>query len=718
MHDKKIIVRGLVFGIVLSSIPVKPIAINIAEHKIIKDERGVNRSKNKDYIKERRGENPIKVNKNIVEGSVLEIVIGDGEYVPDLTGNLDGYETVRVSTVGSKKLVTADYDNLRASGIPKIDLSRASSDYIPSGAFANATYLTSFKFPSGITRIGNLNEENIGAFYNCVNLTGSLVIPDTVSSIGFRAFYGCSSLDGQLKIPDSVINIGSSAFNGCSGLTGSLIIPNSVLNISSYAFYGCSGFTGDLILPSSINRVDTCAFYGCSGFNGKLVIPDSVTIIEDSSFNGCSGLVGDLVLPSKVVSVGFRAFYGCSSLNGQLIIPSSVVTIGSSAFNKCSGLTGGLYIPDSVTNIGSYAFYKCHGFNGNLIIPDSVKQIGEKAFDGLSKIDKILIKVNSSHLAIDYKKAIIDNLPNNHQTVIDIPYDFNTSGTWMETTSKRVGKPIIKNVVNGVESDLINNKGETISLYIPSLYQESNVVVLKDGKISPLPIKDSNDKHIFKESGIYQVTITTDLGNISTINFKVEDPQFKNAEDAVKKSEVSRNPIDIDDARNLVNKLPECLLKDQLHDRINTIVPDITMELKTSISNVDIYIKSENMLSLSLDTNLLTFNDFSGIEDVESLNAVNLTVSSSLPYKINTSLPVDIVNSDKSNSLDKNILNIRANGQDTYKTLDGLNNAVTLLDNEPNGNNKVHGIDVMLKGNIAHKKDVYKTTIKFEIEQK
>src|SRR5699024_4348486 len=135
-------------------------------------------------------------------------------------------------------------------------------------------------------------------------------------------------------------------------------------------------------------------------------------------------------------------------------------------------------------------------------------------------------------------------------------------------------------------------------------------------------------------------------------------------------------------------------------------------------ANVDVYIQSENMLSLSLDTNIVAFDDFSGVEDVEKLNAVNLVVSSSLPYEVNAYLASEIQNNDKSKTIDKNILNIRANGEMSYKSFFDTPNPLMLLDSQSSGNDITHGIDLKLKGNIAHEKDIYKTTIKFEVKQK
>ena len=77
-------------------------------------------------------------------------------------------------------------------------------------------------------------------FLGCSSLT-SVVIPDSVTSIGERAFSGCSSLT-SIVIPDSVTSIGGSAFYECSSLT-SVVIDDSVTSIGGWAFYNCSSLT-------------------------------------------------------------------------------------------------------------------------------------------------------------------------------------------------------------------------------------------------------------------------------------------------------------------------------------------------------------------------------------------------------------------------------------------------------------------------------------------
>ena len=80
---------------------------------------------------------------------------------------------------------------------------------------------------------------NASAFACCDSLT-SVVIGDSVTSIGHHAFSSCSLT--SIEIPDSVTSIGDYAFCGCRSLT-SIVIPNSVTSIGDYAFYNCSPLT-------------------------------------------------------------------------------------------------------------------------------------------------------------------------------------------------------------------------------------------------------------------------------------------------------------------------------------------------------------------------------------------------------------------------------------------------------------------------------------------
>ena len=78
----------------------------------------------------------------------------------------------------------------------------------------------------------------------------------------------------------------------------------------------------------------------------------------------------------------------------------------------------------------------------------------------------------------------------------------------------------------------------------------------------------------------------------------------------------------------------------------------------------------------------------------------------------------EIQNSNKSSVIDKSVLNIKANSDTAYKSFVDTTSPIVLLDNQIEGTYNTHGVDIRLNGGLTHKADVYKTTIKFEVEQK
>ena len=153
-----------------------------------------------------------------------------------------------------------------------------------------------------VTSLGNYFQDNtqITSFEELQYFIG-------LSSIENYAFSGCYNLSGNLILPNSVTSIGNNAFYGRGGLTGNLIIPNSVTTIGNNAFYNCSGFTGDLVIPNSVTNIGQFAFYNCSGFTGNLTIGNSVTTIGYYAFQNCTGLSEMTVLRVTPPSLGSSA---------------------------------------------------------------------------------------------------------------------------------------------------------------------------------------------------------------------------------------------------------------------------------------------------------------------------------------------------------------------------------------------------------------------------
>lgn len=185
-----------------------------------------------------------------------------------------------------------------------------------------------------ITRIPN---DAFSVVQNCLK-DDNLSIPTTVTHIGDRAFCLNAFLTGKLVIPPSVKSIGREAFMGTE-FSGDLVIPNSVGSIGYGAFSACNGFNGTLTLPKGLKVVESCAFISCTKLKGNLTLPDNLTSIGDSAFYICRMLTGNLVIPKTVKSIGERAFAGCSGFKGTLTLHEGLETIGKNAFSSCVGLT-------------------------------------------------------------------------------------------------------------------------------------------------------------------------------------------------------------------------------------------------------------------------------------------------------------------------------------------------------------------------------------------
>lgn len=185
-----------------------------------------------------------------------------------------------------------------------------------------------------ITRIPN---DAFSVVQNCLK-DDNLSIPTTVTHIGDRAFCLNAFLTGKLVIPPSVKSIGREAFMG-TDFSGDLVIPNSVGSIGYGAFSACNGFNGTLTLPKGLKVIESCAFISCTKLKGNLTLPDNLTSIGDSAFYICRMLTGNLVIPKTVKSIGERAFAGCSGFKGTLTLHEGLETIGKNAFSSCVGLT-------------------------------------------------------------------------------------------------------------------------------------------------------------------------------------------------------------------------------------------------------------------------------------------------------------------------------------------------------------------------------------------
>ena len=276
-----------------------------------------------------------------------------------------------------------------------------------------------------------VTEIDRNTFRGCANLTGTLIIPNTVKTIGSLAFWYCTGFT-QLVLPDAMESIGHDAFSDCSGLTD-VTFPSALQVIESHAFSDCSGLvsltlctglTGTLYIPASVDSIGSCVFSYCNDLDAIIVDPDNPkyysennalitkndktllaacknTVIPDDirgigsyAFASMSTLTEVPELPLTLRIIDDHAFYACPFI-GNLVLPDSLGFIGESAFSFCHGLNGSLSIPDAVTQIGDYAFLECEGFDGTLTLGQSLTSIGNMAFTWCTGFTGSLIIPNS-----------------------------------------------------------------------------------------------------------------------------------------------------------------------------------------------------------------------------------------------------------------------------------------------------------------------------------
>ena len=281
-------------------------------------------------------------------------------------------------TIPNSVTSIGNYAFYKCSGLRSVTIPNSVTT-IGDDAFGDCTSLTSVTIPNSVKTIGKY------AFYKCGRLT-SVTIPNSVTTIGYAAFYDCKAFK-KTNYTGTVadwckIEFGSSSnpiyyshnFFINDVEVKDLVIPNSVTKIGYEAFKGCSGLTS-ITIPNSVKAIDNSAFSYCSGLT-SVTIPNSVKTIGDDAFCGCSGLTS-VTIPNSVTTIGGFAFHSCSGLT-SITIPNSVKTIGDHAFYKCSSLTS-ITIPNSVTTIGRWAFEKCSGLTSVTILNPNVK-IDKDAF--------------------------------------------------------------------------------------------------------------------------------------------------------------------------------------------------------------------------------------------------------------------------------------------------------------------------------------------------
>ena len=236
-----------------------------------------------------------------------------------------------------------------------------------------------------------------------------LVIPETVTTLGYRMCYGCTSLK-EVILPDNISVIPDYAFEKCT-LLEKINIPQSLVQIRNDAFSE-SGIK-EFVAPDSFKEIWGYAFKDCK--NLEKVDLNKTTSIGDMSFENCTKL-SSIVLPNTLVELGTYVFSGCTLLN-NIKMPSNPIEItntfiyGSGYYNDTNNWENGILYLDNyliTTNndllnqqsinvkegtivIAINAFTNNGKKLKSIVLPEGLKIIGSSAFSGLYSLSQINI---------------------------------------------------------------------------------------------------------------------------------------------------------------------------------------------------------------------------------------------------------------------------------------------------------------------------------------
>jgi hypothetical protein len=218
-----------------------------------------------------------------------------------------------------------------------------------------------------------------GVHATVVGIPFTVVLPPGLIKIGAEAFY--ESALTSVVIPDSVTSIGDAAFHSCGYYAKTGVVPLT---------YSLTSVT----LPKGLTTVGNSAFAGNSALK-TVVIPNGWTVISEEMFERCSALTA-ITIPDSVTSIGEKAFMSTGLTS--ITFGKGLASIGKEAFSNCDKLKT-IVIPEWVTEIGVGAFGKCSALT-TVTIPDSVEsiQLGgtnyssgrtlmEEAFNGCGKLN-------------------------------------------------------------------------------------------------------------------------------------------------------------------------------------------------------------------------------------------------------------------------------------------------------------------------------------------
>ncbi len=353
--------------------------------------------------------------------SIKRIVIGDGVTGIGNFAFSDCINLTSVSIGNAVKTLRANMFYNSRRNLESITVSKNNNNYHSDGNCVinteSKTLILGCK-NSVIPSDGSVTCIGDHAFYKCSYGFASIIIPESVTSIGENTFEDCSSL--KLVIINSAkIASGITSSTSCGYLANYATTVVVRADITSVGGYITSKFTSvnTVIIDGVQYKAYSKHAHGANSEgwsiteNGEKICPDcglefsriiasgtcgeNLTWVLDCDWvltiSG-SGKMTDWYISSNVPWYSYR-----DSIK-SVVIEDGVESIGVSAFEACNSLTS-VTMSDSVTSICNYAFSYCRSID-SVTIGKGVTSIGDWAFGYCSYLASVTIPNNVTSIGI------------------------------------------------------------------------------------------------------------------------------------------------------------------------------------------------------------------------------------------------------------------------------------------------------------------------------
>ena len=170
-----------------------------------------------------------------------------------------------------------------------------------------------------------------GNFSGCTSLT-EITFPKFLK-LASGTFSGCTNMvpTNELVFAEGMTEIAANAFNQCSHLTGTVVFPSTLKSIGEAAFKA-SGITGvDFSKCASLDTLVKSIFVNCDSLTAiDMSACTSLTSLSNSFAENCDNLAS-VILPPNLEIINEKSFSWCPKIQ-SMVIPASCTLIGVEAF--------------------------------------------------------------------------------------------------------------------------------------------------------------------------------------------------------------------------------------------------------------------------------------------------------------------------------------------------------------------------------------------------